>query len=91
MDDDFNTSNVFTYILDLVKVLNQKVRNKDISLIDDFNKLLLILDVMGLKYELVTSTLEQKKLYNEWLKYREEKNYIEADKIRNKLQEANIL
>ena len=91
MNDDFNTSNVFTYILDLVKVLNQKVRNKDNSLIDEFNRLMMILEVMGLKYDLVTLNEEQKSLYNEWLKYREEKNFAEADKIRDMLQQANIL
>ena len=91
MNDDFNTSNVFTYILDLVKILNQKVRNKDNSLIDEFNRLSVILDVMGLKYDLVTLNEEQKNLYNEWLKYREEKNFAAADKLRDMLQEANIL
>ena len=91
MNDDFNTSNVFTYILDLVKVLNQKVRNKDESLINEYNILNTILEVMGIKYDIVTLSDEQKSLYNEWLRFREEKNFVEADRIRTLLQEANIL
>lgn len=91
MDDDMNTSNAITYLLDLIKVINNKVRNKDNSLTDEYSKILTISDVLGLSYELNDLSDEDKELYNEWVKYREEKNFAEADKLRNILQERNII
>lgn len=91
MDDDFNTSNVITYILDLVKELNSKIRNKDNSLTEIFSKLLTVTDVLGLSYELVDLTEEDKETYNKWIEYRNNKEFEKADELRNILQEKGVL
>ena len=91
MDDDFNTSNVVTYLLELVKVLNNKVRSKDNTLVDEFAKILTISGVLGLSYELKDLTEEDKEIYNKWINYRNEKNFEKADELRSILQDRNIL
>ena len=91
MDDDFNTSNVVTYLLELVKVLNNKVRSKDNTLVDEFARILTISDVLGLSYELKDLTEEDKEIYNEWINYRNEKNFEKADELRSILKDRNIL
>lgn len=91
MDDDFNTSNVVTYVLDLVKEINNSIRNSADNISILFSKILTVSYVLGLNYDLVDLTEEDKKLYTEWLKFREEKDFKKADEIRDILQEKNII
>lgn len=92
MDDDFNTSNLITYLLEIIKNLNMNLRNKETKeLIKNYNILNDINYILGLKYDLPSLNKEDIELYNEWNKYREEKNFEEADKIRLKLIERNII
>jgi cysteinyl-tRNA synthetase len=91
MDDDFNTSNVVTYLLDLTKEINNSIRNnkEDVSIL--FSKILTICYVLGLDYKLIDLTEEDKNTYNSWLKFREEKNFAKADEVRDILQSKGIL
>ncbi len=92
MDDDFNTSNLITYLLEIIKNLNMNLRNKETKeLIKNYNILNDINYILGLKYDLPSLNKEDIELYNEWNKYREEKNFEEADKMRFKLIERNII
>jgi ferredoxin-like protein FixX len=60
MNDDFNTQNVYTIILQLVKDLNVLIRSKDYNgLAIKFNTLDLILDVFNLKFEYKKLTEEE--------------------------------
>lgn len=90
MDEDFNTPNLITYLSELIKDLNNKLRNKE-EFIDTYDKLILVINILGLKYELPTITTEIKELYLNWLELREKKEFAEADKIREKLTALNIL
>ncbi len=56
-----------------------------------FSKILTVSYVLGLNYDLVDLTEEDKKLYTEWLKFREEKDFKKADEIRDILQKKNII
>lgn len=90
MDNDFNTPNLITYLLDLVKELNTAVRNNtDISSI--YDKIMLINEILGLDYQLKKWNDEEKKLYQNWLDARENKDYEKADLIRKELIEKNIV
>ena len=93
MDTDFNTPNGITALQDLVKLSNQMLRsNTELEVLlsakkifDDF------FTVFGLKMELEALSKEDKKTYLEWEQARKDKNFKEADRLRDLLQEKGIL
>lgn len=90
MDEDFNTPNLITYLLELIKELNTAIRNKgEISLL--YDKINLIINIFGLHYDLKTLSEDDKKTYQEWLKAKENKDYTKADELRKTLVNNNIL
>ena len=90
MDNDFNTPNLITYLLDLVKELNTKMRNNtDIS--QTYDKILLINSILGLTYEFKKFSESDKEIYQKWLKARTAKEFIKADSLREELVNRNIL
>ena len=90
MDEDFNTSNLITYLLDLVKEINTKMRNKE-DYIDVYDKINLIVYILGLKYEFVDLSSDDLSMYKEWVDARNNKNFGIADKLRDELIKQNII
>lgn len=90
MDEDLNTSNLITYLLDLVKELNTKIRQK-VEFVDTYDKIQLINYILGLKYEVITLSDEDKETYNKWLEYRTNKDFENADKMRDILTSKGII
>ena len=91
MNDDFNTPNVITLLLSLVKDLNQEIRNKGNNILTLTNKILTITNILGLSYSMPKFTEKQKETYNSWIKAREDKDFALADTLREKLVKENIL
>lgn len=91
MNDDFNTPNVITLLLSLVKNLNQEIRNKGNNILTLTNKILTITNILGLSYSMPEFTEKQKETYNNWIKAREDKDFALADTLREKLVKENIL
>ena len=91
MNDDFNTPNVITHILNLVKELNSELRNNGTKVLLLTNKILTITKILGLEYNMPTLTEEQKEIYNKWIEARNNKDFTLADTYRNKLIKENIL
>lgn len=90
MDEDFNTPNLITYLLELIKELNTALRNKgEIGLL--YDKINLIINILGLHYDLKTLSKDDKKTYQEWLEAKENKYYTKADELREILANNNIL
>ena len=90
MDDDLNTSNLITYLLELVKDLNNKIRQK-VDFIDTYDKIQIINYILGLEYEMVTLSEEDKENYNKWLEYRNSKDFKNADIMRDILSSKGII
>ena len=90
MDEDFNTPNLITYLNDLIKELNTKLRSKE-DIVETYDKIQLINTILGLKYDLPVLTEDDKKLYNEWLEARNNKDFETADKLRAQLMEKGII
>ena len=90
MDEDFNTPNLITYLSELIKDLNNKLRNKE-EFVEAYDKLILVINILGLKYELPTISEESKEIYLKWLELRANKEFAEADKLREQLTALNIL
>jgi len=91
MNDDFNTPNVISYLLELIKNLNNEIRNNGHNIIDLASKIITISNILGLKYELIKWDHEDIENYNKWQEYRKDKNFEQADIYRNKLTMKNIL
>ena len=94
LEDDLNTSLALTQILNQVKNLNQlmRVKEKDNKLIlKSYNTLLKMTDVMGFVYEPRQLSLDELKLYQNWVAAKEVKNFDEADKLRNELISKGII
>ena len=90
MDEDFNTPNLITYLLELVKELNSSIRsNKDIT--TTYDKILLITKILGLHYEFTTLTASDKTVYQNWLEAKKNKDFNTADTIREDLINRNII
>lgn len=84
MNNDMNTPNVITIILEIMRELNKE---KDtIILTELYNSLRTILEVFSIlpKYKLTKEVLET---HSKWIKAREDKNYNLADKLRDELNE----
>ncbi len=90
MDEDFNTSNLVTYLLDLVKELNNKIRSKE-DFTETYDKIMLVNYVLGLVYDFVTLSDEDKEIYNKWLEYRKISDFENADKMRAQLVDRKII
>lgn len=91
MNDDFNTPNVITYLLDLVKKLNTSIRSNSDDIIELASKILVIADILGLVYDVSDFSKKDIETYNKWNNAKKEKNFEVADKLRDELISKNIL
>lgn len=91
MNDDFNTPNVITHLLNLVKELNNELRTNGEKILLLTNKILTITNILGLVYDMKPLTDEQKDTYQKWTEARNNKDFETADIYRQKLIEQNIL
>ena len=88
MDNDFNTPNVISLLLNILKVINTNQNNYEI-LNKSLNSFKIILDILGIKIDDVTKY--DVKNYLEWKKFVSEKNYEKADKLRKELMNNYLL
>lgn len=92
MNDDFNTPNVYTLILKILKEINIYLRGKQYDfLTHKVATLKLILEVLGINIPYQVLAYEEKKLFFAWDDARAEKDFEKADEIRNQLQERGLL
>ena len=92
MNDDFNTPNVYTLILQLVKDINVTIRSKEYNtLAVKFNTLFEILNVFGITFEYKKLTESDRDVYNLWQEARMNKDFEKADLYRNELVKRGIL
>ncbi len=94
LEDDLNTSNALTSILDQVKLLNSslRVREKDNDLIaNQYATLQKMADVVGLKFDVKVLNDEDIELYGKWEAYKQAKDFENADKARQELINRGVL
>lgn len=91
MNDDFNTPNVITYLLSLVKDLNAELRNNGNQILTLTSKIIKITKVLGLLYPMPKLTDNQKGIYHKWIEARNNKDFNTADTLRKQLIDDNIL
>ena len=94
MNDDFNTAGAIGIIFDFVKFINTNLENKSLEFVLYAQKKLIELcGVLGLKFDLKKHDLdfEIKNLINQRDSAKKNKDWILADKIRNKLFDMGII
>ena len=90
MDNDFNTPNLITYLIDLIKELNSNLR-ANLEITDLYDKINLVIDILGLHYQLPSMSKEDIDLYNNWLEAKNKKDFNLSDKLRDELITKKIL
>ncbi|WP_353957130.1 DALR domain-containing protein, partial [uncultured Dubosiella sp.] len=94
LNDDLNTPNAITAVLECVKKINQTQRQKPLdcaALAAQTATLEKMMDVLGICLEFVHMTAEDKAVYRAWKEAVQEKNYEQADLYRAQLLEKGIL
>ena len=92
LNDDLNLANAEKVLFDLVKKLNQALRSKNSKDINELlNTLNKMIDILGLSFSPVVLKKEDYQNLEEWERFKKEKNYEEADKIRDLLMKRGIL
>lgn len=93
LEDDFNTANAITALQALTKLINIQVRQNKTS--DEYNQLLSAIrymtSILGLKVELKAMTDEDRQIYRDWTQARKNKDFDQADILRDQLLERGIL
>ncbi len=92
--DDLNISNALTYLYEILKSVNNLLRDKnsDINkLKESFNKIKDMLYLLGLNIEYPILTNEDKALINDYNLSRINKDYAKSDLLRKKLIEKKLL
>ena len=94
MADDLNTPNAYAVIFEIVKNINQLVRVKEINfeaLGKEVNTLVRCMNVLGIVLPDMTMSLDDKKMYQEWMEAKSIKDFKKADELRTQLSQKGIL
>ena len=94
MEDDMNTPNAYSVIFEMVKMLNQAIRVREIdfaNLSKITNSLVMALEVLGIKHNKVELSEEDKDIYAKWDEAKKAKDFANADKYRDILKDRGIL
>jgi len=93
MEADFNTPNALTALNQLMKAINQKLRQKpDYEWLNQANKSVeRMLFILGLDFKLERLSIENKVLIKNWEKARIDKNFELADQLRQILVSKGLV
>ena len=91
--DDLNTPNAITEIYEDNKILNNVLRQKEVdlkALQHASGVLKKDLEVLGFNFAYPVISLSDKKLFSEYYKAKDEKDYVQSDKLRQILIEKGL-
>ena len=94
LEDDLNTSNALTTILDQVKLLNTSLRTKEKNndlIANQYASLMKMTDLVGFKFEVKELNDEEIELYQQWEAYKANKDFENADVVRKTLISKGVL
>lgn len=94
MEDDLNTPNAYAVIYDLVKLINQNLRKNpiDYALLSSYvNTLKACLQILGIEFETIKLSPEDREIYQLWLETKRIKDFAKADEYRDILVKRGIL
>ena len=94
LNDDLNTPNAISVVYEVVKKINQAVRQREVDtenlavLVHTLGKMLYVL---GIEFDKISMTQEDKVMYQNWRSAVKEKDFETADTLRAALIEKGIL
>lgn len=94
LQDDLNVANAQAVMFDLVKSMNQGLRQRDKDfqeLNKQLNTLKRMLEILGIYFDDVVLTQEDLDLFSEWNHAKESKDFDVADKLRATLLERGLI
>lgn len=93
MADDLNTANGQMVIYDVVKSINTLIRQKgQLDLLaTKVKSLMSMLDIFGISYQLIDLSNDDKELFAKWNEFKAQKDFANADIIRNQLINKGLL
>lgn len=93
LQDDMNVANALVVVNDVVKGVNQSLRQAyDINLISKgTNTLLKMMNILGLQFEILNYSEDDKLLLKSWDQAKKDKRFDDADGVRATLIEKGIL
>ena len=90
--DDLNTSNAQTVLFEITKYLNQSLRGRDFEVMAKYsNTLKECIGLLGLVYEDIKLSEDDKALFNKWNEFKANKDFASADEVRKELMERGLL
>ncbi|MBO6280183.1 MAG: cysteine--tRNA ligase [Bacilli bacterium] len=92
--DDLNTANALTEIYNLIKLANQEIRTREINyekVNDIFKSLLDMFSVLGLDIPYKKMNDDDKKLYQNFINSKENKDFEKSDELRQLLIDRGIM
>lgn len=91
LNEDFNIPNAVAILNHDLKLGNTYLRNKDKEqLVDIYHRVYMIVSILGLVYDYELSA-EIGEKYNKWHELRKSGKFLEADKIRQELEQYKII
>ena len=90
---DFNSANALTAIYEHVKLINKSIRDKNTkvdTLVQLFNALHDMFEIFGLVVDIKPLTIDELNLVNSWQEARNNKDFEQADILRQKIVDAGI-
>lgn len=90
---DFNSANALTAIYEHVKLINKSIRDKNTkvdTLVQLFNALHDMFEIFGLGVDIKPLTIDELRLVNSWQEARNNKDFEQADILRQKIVDAGI-
>ena len=92
--DDLNTANALAELYNLIKLANQTIRQREVDVLllqKQFFALKDMFYILGLDIPYVVLSDEDKKLYDEYLQSKANKDFAKSDELRAILMEKKIL
>ena len=92
--DDLNTANALAELYNVLKDINQAIRNKDADLNvlnDQFKTLTDMFYVLGLDIKFTKFDNDISQLYKQYLESKENKDFAKSDEIRKVLIEKGVM
>ncbi|MFA7384619.1 MAG: DALR domain-containing protein, partial [Bacilli bacterium] len=94
LGDDLNISNALMELFEIVKKANQILREKELEiekLKEVFQTIDDMLSILGINIEYVKLNKTDKKLYEDYIEAKKNKNFFHSDELRSQLIKKGII
>lgn len=93
LSDNINTTNTFTVISNMIKILNQAISKRNFGSEEQkiFHTLVFALEILGFNFKFGNYTEDEKAKIKTWEELKAKKDFVKADEVRAELQALGVL